>query len=107
MAAQFHTVLRFWRKNAVSVTTNIISQQICTETSLKHQPGKTLSKYQASTAYSMASSPIMMMEVRKENSSPSNRLVWMLSHCRPRPCSSYRERYSVPKPKATWESKLW
>ncbi|TNN65136.1 hypothetical protein EYF80_024645 [Liparis tanakae] len=68
--------------------------------------GKTLSRYQASTAYSTVSRPIMQMEVRKENSSPSRGLVRMLSHCRPRPCSSYRDRYSVPKPNATWDNRL-
>ncbi|TNN88424.1 hypothetical protein EYF80_001206 [Liparis tanakae] len=34
-------------------------------------------------------------------------LVMMLSHCRPKPCSSYRDRYSVPKPKATGDNKLY
>ena len=48
----------------------------------------------------------MRMDMRKEKVSFSNGLVWMLSHCRPKPCSSYRERYSVPKPKATWDNKL-
>lgn len=47
------------------------------------------------------------MDIRKEKVSFSNGLVWMLSHCSPKPCSSYRERYSVPKPKATWDNKLW
>lgn len=48
----------------------------------------------------------MRMDMRKEKVSFSNGLVWMLFHCRPKPCSSYRERYSVPKPKATWDNKL-
>lgn len=70
-------------------------------------PGKTDSMYQVIIPYNKVSNSIMYTEVVKLKLSSSRGLSKMLSHCTPTPCSSNREKYSQPNPKATGESRLW